>query len=115
MPMARSSFSPFKPPSPRRFAAGFRDLGFFLKTRTRTDYVIAAIAASMTIFIIFAFWHDSRFEAEPQIIYVQDWPANRTDDQIRADQKKDRIEREQAEAQRKAVFQKMQKATSGWL
>jgi hypothetical protein len=115
MAMARSSFSPFKPPSPRRFVAGFRDLGFFLKTRTRTDYVIAAIAASMTIFIIFAFWHDSRFEAEPQIIYVHDWPANRTDDQIRADQKKDRIEREQAEAYRKAEFQKMQKATSGWL
>jgi len=113
--MARSSFSPFKPPSPKRFAAGFRDLGFFIRTRSRADYVIAGIAAAMTIFIIFAFWHDSAFKTEPQIIYVQDWPANRTDDQIRADQKKDRVEREQAEAQRKAVFQKMQKATSGWL
>ncbi|MBA2935423.1 hypothetical protein HZF05_15155 [Sphingomonas sp. CGMCC 1.13654] len=113
--MARSSFSPFKPPSPRRFVDGFRDLGFFVRTRSRTDYVIAGIAAAMTIFIIFAFWHDSRFEAEPQIIYVQNWPANRTDDQIRADQKKDRIEREQVEAYRKAEFQKMQKATSGWL
>ena len=113
--MARSSFSPFKPPSPRRFVAGFRDLGFFLKTRTRTDYVIAGIAAAMTIFIIFAFWHDSSFKAEPQIVYVQNWPANRTDDQIRADQKKDRIEREKAEAERRAVFRKMQNATSGWL
>ena len=113
--MARSSFSPFKPPSPRRFVAGFRDLGFFLKTRSRTDYVIAGIAAAMTIFIIFAFWHDSSFKAEPQIVYVQNWPANRTDDQIRADQKKDRIEREKAEAERRAVFRKMQNATSGWL
>jgi hypothetical protein len=113
--MARTSFSPFKPPSPRRFLAGFRDLGFFLKTRTRTDYVIAGIAASMTIFVLFAFWHDSAFQEEPQIVYVQNWRADRTDDQIRADQKKDRIAREQAEAQRKAVFQKMQKATAGWL
>lgn len=113
--MARSSFSPFKPPSPRRFVAGFRDLGFFLRTRSRADYVIAGVAAAMTAFIIFAFWHDSSFRGDPPIIYVQNWPANRTDDQIRADQKKDRIEREKAEAERRAVFQKMQKATSGWL
>jgi hypothetical protein len=65
--------------------------------------------------MIFAFWHDSAYKAVPEIVYVQNWPANRTDDQIRADQKKDRIERAEAEAQRKAVFQKMQKATSGWL
>ena len=115
MAMARSSFSPFKPPSPKRFVDGFRDFGFFIRTRSRTDYVIAVIAAAMTVFIIFAFWHDSSYKAEPQIIYVQNWPANRTDDEIRADQKKDRIERQQAEAERKAVFQKMQKATSGWL
>ena len=113
--MARPFFSPFRPPSPRRFVAGFRDLGTFLRTRTRADYVIAGIAAAMTLFIIFAFWHDSRFEKEQQIVYVQSWRADRPESQIVAEQKQDHAERAQAEAQRRAVFQKMQKATAGWL
>jgi hypothetical protein len=109
------SFSPFKPPSPRRLAAGFRDLRLFLNTRSRADYVIAGIAAAITVFTVFAFWHDSRFEAEPQIVYVQNWRADRPDSEIIAEQKKERIERDQENAQRRAIFRKMQKASSGWL
>jgi hypothetical protein len=113
--MGRSSFSPFKPPSPRRFLAGFRDLGFFLRTRSRTDYVIAVIAASMTLFIIFAFWHDSSFKAEPQIVYVQNWRADRPDSEIIAEQKKEKVERDKAMAERRSFFQKVQKESSFWL
>ncbi|WBO22647.1 hypothetical protein [Sphingomonas abietis] len=113
--MARSSFSPFKPPSPRRLAAGFEDLRLFLGTRGRADYVIAILAAGITAFTIFAFWHDSRFPAQQQIIFVHNWRADRTDAEIIAEQKKDRIERDQANAERRAFFQKAQKATSGWL
>jgi hypothetical protein len=112
--MARS-FSPFRPPSPRRLVAGFRDLGLFFRTRTRTDYVIAGIAAGITIFIIFGFWHDSRFEKQPQIVYVQNWRADRPDSEIIAEQRKERIEKQQAEAERRAAYQRLQKATKGWL
>jgi hypothetical protein len=113
--MARPFFSPFRPPSPRRFLSGFRDLGFFLRTRTRTDYVIAAIAAAMTVFIIFAFWHDSSYKEEPQIVYVQNWRADRPDSEIVAEQKKERVEKRQAEAERRAFFEKIQKKSSFWL
>ena len=109
------SFSPFKPPSPRRFIASVRDLRTFLATRRRADYVIAGIAAAMTIFVIFGFWHDSRIPQYQQIIFVQNWRADRPDSEIIAEQKRDRIARDKANAERRAVFQKMQKASSGWL
>ncbi len=112
--MARQFFSPFRPPSPRRLAAGFKDLGVFLRSRGRSDYLIGAVAASITIFVIFAFWHDSRFSAEPQIVYVENWRADRTDAEIIAQQKKDRIERDKAMAEHRAAFERLQKATS-WL
>lgn len=113
--MARSSFSPFRPPSPRRLIAGFRDLGLFFRTRTRADYVIGGIAAAVTIFIIFGFWHDSRFPAQQQIIFVQNWRADRPDSEIIAEQKKERIEKRQADAERRAAFERLQKASNGWL
>lgn len=120
--MARSSFSPFKPPSPRRFIASFRDLGLFLRTRTRADYVIALIAAAITLFVVFAFYHDSHFVAQPQIVYVQNWRADRTDAEIIAEQKKERparekalAEQQKALAERQREFKEVQKATSFWL
>jgi hypothetical protein len=102
-------------PTPRNIAASFGDLRTFLTTRERHEWLFAGIAVGITAFILFAFWHDSRVEPMQQIIFVQNWPANRTDAQIIADQKKDRIARDQAEAARRASFQKVQKATSGWL
>jgi len=102
-------------PKPRDVASSFSDLRTFVTTRERRDVLFAAIAVGITAFVIFAFWHDSRVEPTQEIIFVQNWPANRTDAQIIADQKKDRIARDKAEAERRAGFQRMQKATSGWL
>jgi len=102
-------------PTPRNIAASYRDLRTFLTTRERHEWLFAAISVGITAFIIFAFWHDSRFERGEDIIFVQNWPANRTDAQIIADQKKDRVARDQAEAQRRAAFQRVQRATTGWL
>jgi hypothetical protein len=102
-------------PTPRNIAASARDLRTFLTTRERHEWLFAGIAVAITAFIIFAFWHDSRFDRGEDIVFVQNWPANRTDAEIVADQKKDRIARDQAEAARRASFQKVQKATSGWL
>jgi hypothetical protein len=112
--MARS-FSPFRPPSPRRLVAGFRDLGQFFRTRTRTDYVIAGIAAGITLFILFGFWHDSRFVQQPDIVYVQNWRADRPDSEIIAEQKKERVEKQKADAERRAAYQRLKKETDGWL
>ena len=102
-------------PTPRNIAASARDLRVFLTTRERHEWLFAGIAVGITVFILFAFWHDSRVEPMQEIIFVQSWPANRTDAEIVADQKKDRIARDRAEAARRASFQKVQKATTGWL
>ena len=102
-------------PTPRRLVASWRDLCTFFTTRERYEWGFAAIAVGITAFVIFAFWHDSRVEPMQQIIFVQNWPANRTDAEIIADQKKDRAERDKALAERQASFQRVQKATSGWL
>lgn len=113
--MARQFFSPFRPPSPRRFVAGFRDLGQFLRTRERRDYVIALISLGITCFIIFAFWHDSRVEPTQEILFVQSWRADRPDSEIVAEQKKEHEARNKAIAERQAAFGKIKKATDRWL
>jgi hypothetical protein len=113
--MARQFFSPFRPPSPRRFVAGFRDLGLFLRTRERRDYVIAAISAGITAFILFAFWHDSRAEPMQQVLFVQNWRADRPDSEIIAEQKAARAAHDKAVADRQAAFSKIKKATDRWL
>ncbi len=102
-------------PTPRNLAASFGDLRTFLTTRERHEWLFAGIAIGITAFILFAFWHDSRVEPTQEIVFVQSWPANRTDAQIIADQKRDRIARDKALADRQASFQRVQKATSGWL
>jgi hypothetical protein len=113
--MARQFFSPFRPPSPRRFVAGFRDLGQFLRTRERRDYLIAAVSAGITGFILFAFWHDSRAEPMQQVLFVQSWRADRPDSEIIAEQKQERAARDKAIAERQAAFGKIKKATDRWL
>jgi hypothetical protein len=102
-------------PKPRDVTSSVSDLRTFVTTRERRDILFAAIAVGITAFIIFAFWHDSRVEPTQEIIFVQNWPANRTDAEIIADQKKDRAAQDKAEAARRASFQKVQKATAGWL
>ena len=50
---------------------------------------IAALAVLVTIIIIIEFLVDSKINTAPppRIVYTQDWPANRSDAQIVADQK----------------------------
>jgi hypothetical protein len=43
----------------------------------------------------------------PQLIYVESWPANRTDEQIKAEQKIDQAARDKAKAERQRQFKKL--------
>ncbi|HET6535366.1 MAG TPA: hypothetical protein VFG41_04215, partial [Sphingomicrobium sp.] len=45
----------------------------------------------------------------PQVVEVELYPANRTDADIRADQKKDQAAREAAQKERQRQFQKLAK------
>ena len=85
----------------------YQDLRLFLGQRRKHDLVFLALSFTITYLIMFYMIHDSKIvrDSRPVIIYVQQWPANRTDAEIIAQQKIDGIEqtkREAAEKKRQA-------------
>ncbi|HEX8555755.1 MAG TPA: hypothetical protein VF695_13700 [Sphingomonas sp.] len=106
--------------SPR---VAYHDLRFFLGLRQPHELWFLVAAMAITGFLIFAFFKDSYVEREyrPQITYVQQWPADRTDAQIRAQQAIDGpikraalAEQRAAEAKRRAEFKKVDDALTKW-
>lgn len=100
-----------------------RDLRQFLAQRQRHElwFLIAAIA--ITSFFIYGFAKDSHVEKvyKPDIIYVQQWRLDRTDEQIKAQQKIDEakrvIEQREIEAQQaknRAEFKKIDDQLNKW-
>ena len=88
----------------------FQDLKLFLGQRRKHEVVFLALSLAITYLIIFYMIKDSKIERDtrPVIIYVQQWPANRTDAQIIAQQKIDGVEqtkREEAAKKREAENQ----------
>lgn len=102
-------------PTPSRLVEAWRDLIGFLRSRQRHEFVFALLAVAITGWILFAFWRDSTIDPGPRIVYVQNWRADRPDSEIIAQQKKERIERQKAEAERRASFQRLENMTSRWL
>ena len=96
-----------RPASPR---AAFADLRNFMRQRSREQVIGAALAVLVTAIIVIEFLVDSKINTAPppQIIYVEQWNANRTDAEIIADQKKDQAEREAAMKARQEQFQKLE-------
>ncbi len=76
-------FSRFSP------IVAYRDLRLFLSQRQPYELIFLVAALGVTSFLIYAFMKDSYVEQEyrPKIIYVEQWPADRTDAQIIAQQK----------------------------
>jgi hypothetical protein len=93
-----------RPSSPRALWA---DLRLFWSGRSRTQWVAALLAIMIPIGILGAFWLDARTNIRPgpQLIFVESWPATRTDAEIRAKQQRDRIAREARERERQRQFQ----------
>ncbi|MEN2790066.1 hypothetical protein ABC974_10550 [Sphingomonas oligophenolica] len=84
-----------------------RDLRLFLSQRRKHELVFLALSVAITWTIMFYMIHDTKIvkDRRPVIIYVQQWPANRTDAEIIAQQKLDAPEqtkREEAEKKREA-------------
>jgi len=59
--------------------------------------------------IVLGFYVDANIQPEPQIIYVQSWPENRTDEQIKAEQKIDQAARDKAAAEKRRQYQELAK------
>ncbi len=106
--------------SPTRAA---RDLRTFLAQRRRHELVFATLALLATTMTIYAFVKDSHFERpyKREIVYFQNWPLDRSDEQIRAQQAIDgpieakaRADLEKREAERRASFKRLDDKLESW-
>ena len=97
-----------RPVSPRAALADFRA---FLSHREREHWIGAALAVLVTLIIVIEFFVDSKINTAPppQIIYAEQWRADRTDAEIIADQKKHQAAREAAQRERQRQFKKLEK------
>ena len=88
-----------------------RDLLAFMRQRSREQVIGATLAVLVTIIIVIVFLVDSKINTSPppQIIYVENYGPDRTDEQIKADQQKASEERRRAEQARREEFQKLEK------
>jgi len=88
----------------------YRDLRRFLASRKPYELAFLALSIIVTWTVIFAIANNSEVQKEyrPNIVYVEQWSANRTDAEIIAQQKidgpkekaaKEEIERQNAETQ----------------
>lgn len=110
-------FSRFSP------VRAYRDLRLFLSQRQPYELGFLALAMAITGFFIFAFMRDSYAEPEyrPNIIYVQQWRADRTDAEIIAQQKIDEpirqkalAEQRKADEERRAGFKRLDDKLKSW-
>ncbi|MGQ0558542.1 MAG: hypothetical protein ACT4OE_02995 [Sphingosinicella sp.] len=98
-----------KPASPRFL---WNDLRAFWRDRPRHQYFAATMAVLIPIAILVAFYLDSRTNVRPAytITYINSWPANRSDAEIKAKQQADLRERRRREAERQEQFRKADQA-----
>ncbi|HVI06119.1 MAG TPA: hypothetical protein VM711_08535 [Sphingomicrobium sp.] len=98
-------------PRPASPLAAFRDLAAFMRQRSREQVIGASLALLVTAIIVIEFVVDAKIGTAPppQVTYVELYPANRTDAQIVADEKKDMAAREAAKKERQRQFQKLEK------
>lgn len=96
-----------------------RDLRAFLVSRQPYELWFMMASLAITAVVMLVFIKDSAVTREyrPDIIYVQQWPADRTDAQIRTQQLIDQVQRDKEDAELKrrqdrnrAAFKKMDDA-----
>jgi hypothetical protein len=97
-----------RPVGPR---AAFSDLRAFMRQRSREQLIGATLAVLVTMIILIEFMVDSKINTAPppQVIYAESWPANRTDAEIVAEQKKDQAKRDAAAKEKQRQFKELEK------
>lgn len=100
-----------------------RDLRVFLAHRQKHELAFLALSVLITGLLIGGFVKDSRVEKvyKRDIIYVQNWRADRTDEEVRAQQAKDlpgeiarRKAFEKKQAERRAQFKRIDDKLESW-
>jgi len=110
-------FSRFSP------VRAYRDLRLFLLGRQAYELGFFALALMTTGYFIYALARDGATEPvyKRDIVYFQQWPADRSDEQIRAQQRIDApikarelAEQKAADEKRRAQFKQVDNAMSKW-
>jgi hypothetical protein len=96
-------------PRPAKPTAFLADLRAFLGGQHRFKLLFGVLAVAMPLLILYGFNRDAHTNIMPgrQITYIQDWPADRSDAEIIAQQKIDQKAREAAEAEKRAAYQRL--------
>ena len=96
-----------RPASPK---ALWNDLREFLGQRRPHQWVAAALALAIPTVIGVTFFYDTidAHKVGPTVMYLESWPADRTDEQIVAKQKADEQRRQEFEAERRRQFQRLE-------
>jgi len=99
-------------PRPSSPIAAFRDLAAFMRQRSREQVIGASLALLVTAIIVIEFVVDAKIgmTVPQQPVVVELYPANRTDAEIKADQKKDMAEKQAAQKEQQREYQKLAKA-----
>ena len=101
-----------------------RDLRLFLAQRRPHELWFMMLAMAITLLVLFVFVKDSHVPTpyKRNIIYVQNWRLDRTDAEIRAQQKIDQAKKHAEEAEfqarlkkRQEEFKRLDKNVSKWL
>ena len=98
-------------PPPARPGVLVADLRAFWRQRPRHQWLAGTLAVMIPLAILGAFFFDSSFHARPrsEVTYINSWPADRSDEEIRAKQQAD-VAREQAiQEERRRQFQRLEK------
>jgi hypothetical protein len=80
----------------------------FWRYRPRHQWVAAVLALLVPVGIVVAFYIDSGTNLTPRrtITKVENWPANRTDEQIKADQNRRQAEADARANERREQFRR---------
>ena len=94
-----------RPASPRALWA---DIRAFTSERRPHHWVAAGLAIAMPLALVVLFVTDGRTNIQPgaTVTFVESWPANRTDAQIKAEQKIDQAARDKAKKERQEMFKR---------
>ena len=98
-------------PRPSSPTSVVRDFLAFVRQREREHVLGAIMAFLVTLIIVLIFLIDPKVNTAPpeQVTYADIYPANRTDAQIIADQKKDAAALQAAKKEKQRQFKELEK------
>lgn len=96
-------------PRPARPSVLWDDMRAFWKGRPRRQWVAGSLAVAIPIAILFSFYIDSYTNTRPRetVIYIDSWPASRTEAEIKVKQQADLAERRARERERQRQFKQI--------